>query len=135
MRPASICRFRFAEPRQGVVAYAPRANSVRSRLPCAKTPPPFGRGRSGAPGETRTHNEGVGGPCFIQLDYERLIFNLLKGYSILLFFVCFLQAFMLYYFQIKRIFPPRKNFPLFRQEKKGGFYVENGRCRYERRRG
>lgn len=25
--------------------------------------------RLGAPGEARTRNEGVGGPCFIQLDY------------------------------------------------------------------
>lgn len=31
--------------------------------------------QNGVLGETRTLNEGVGGPCFIQLDYEHTKIN------------------------------------------------------------
>ena len=36
--------------------------------------------------EARTHNEGVGGPCFIQLDYECVFF--------------FQKAYIFYYFSL-----------------------------------
>ena len=51
-----------------------------------------------------------------------------KSIYILLFFAFILQAFMIYYFQI------REKFFTIRFNKEEA-YVENGRCRNERRRG
>ena len=44
------------------------------------------RGCFGAPSEARTHNEGVGGPCFIQLDY-RCVFTFFLKVPIFYYFL------------------------------------------------
>lgn len=49
----------------------PRTNKGFEMLPNKPKPPSTDvLGGFGAPGGARTHNGGVGGHCFIQLDYE-----------------------------------------------------------------